>query len=180
MKSCRETSPDTAWSFLRMPAGGRMTAIHDQAIALGADLHSSWIDEIYDQIHARLREGVLAVGGITALLGCLRRSAVPFCVASNGSEAKMAITLGQTDLLQHFDDAVFSAHSIGIAKPDPGLFLHAAEAYEKDTRYCVVVEDSSTGAKVARTAGMRRYCYAPNDDGEALANDDALDPNHSC
>ena len=116
-----------------------MTAIRDKAIEMGANLHSGWIDEIYEMIHARLRQGVPAVDGIAILLDRLKRSGIPFCVASNGSEAKMAITLGQTDLLKHFDGAVFSAHSIGIAKPDPGLFLHASAAFGCDPEHCVVV-----------------------------------------
>ncbi len=166
-----ELSPEACW---RVFAGGKMTAIRDQAIAMGAELHSDWIEEIYGQIHARLREGVPAVDGILSLLGRLGRSEVPYCVASNGSETKMEITLGQNDLLSHFDDAIFSAHSIGVAKPDPGLFLHAAAAYGSDPQHCVVVEDSSTGAKAASAAGMRCYGYAPNGNGGALAAEGAI------
>ena len=166
-----DLSPEACW---RIFAGGKMTEIRDRAIAMGADLHADWIDEIYGLIHAKLRLGVPAVDGIANLLGHLKHAEVPFCVASNGSEAKMAITLGQNDLLRHFDNAMFSAHTVGIAKPEPGLFLHAAAAHGSDPQRCVVVEDSSTGAKAARAAGIRCYGYAPHGDTGVLGAEGAI------
>jgi beta-phosphoglucomutase-like phosphatase (HAD superfamily) len=59
-----------------------------------------------------------------------------------------------------------SAHVEGVAKPDPRLFLMAAEMLSQPPGTCVVVEDSATGCMAARAAGMRCLGFA-RDGGEA-------------
>ena len=81
---------------------------------------------------------------------------------------QMGITLGQNGLLDRFGDAIFSAHTLGTAKPDPGLYLAAATYFDVEPSRAVVVEDSATGVKAAARAGMRCLGYAPHDDGAAL------------
>jgi beta-phosphoglucomutase-like phosphatase (HAD superfamily) len=81
--------------------------------------------------------------------------------------------LGQNGLLQRFAGAMFSAHTLGVAKPDPGLFLAAAGHFGVAPQDCVVVEDSATGALAARRAGMRCFGYAPDGDGDKLAAESA-------
>jgi beta-phosphoglucomutase-like phosphatase (HAD superfamily) len=39
---------------------------------------------------------------------------------------------------------------------------------------CVVIEDSPTGARAAKAAGMRCFGYAPEGDGAKLAAEGAL------
>jgi beta-phosphoglucomutase-like phosphatase (HAD superfamily) len=64
-------------------------------------------------------------------------------------------TLKLTQLFDCFEGRIFSAYEIGSWKPDPGLFLHAARTLEVDPSRCVVVEDSESGIRAARAAGMR-------------------------
>ncbi|MFM2357154.1 MAG: hypothetical protein RLZZ528_2890, partial [Pseudomonadota bacterium] len=58
-------------------------------------------------------------------------------------------------------------------KPDPAVYLHAAAALGVAPLACVVVEDSPTGARAARAAGMRCFGYAPRGTGEGLAAEGA-------
>lgn len=58
----------------------------------------------------------------------VRSLTVPCCVASNGPREQTELSLRVTGLLPHFEGRVFSAYDVGIWKPDPGLFLHAADA----------------------------------------------------
>jgi HAD superfamily hydrolase (TIGR01509 family) len=60
-----------------------------------------------------------------------------------------------TELLGHFEGRLFSAYEVGSWKPDPGLFLHAAQALGVHPSRCVVVEDSLSGIHAAKAAGMR-------------------------
>jgi HAD superfamily hydrolase (TIGR01509 family) len=85
----------------------------------------------------------------------LAEIAVPVCVASNGPMSKLTHTLGLTELLGHFEGRLFSAYEVGSWKPDPGLFLHAAQALGVHPSRCVVVEDSLSGIHAANAAGMR-------------------------
>lgn len=156
-----------------MFVGGTMRGVEQKAKEMGANLPDHWIDEIYSQTYARLKQGVDVIKGIPALLDDLDAAGIGYCVASNGSDEKMSITLGQNGLWDRFEGKRFSAHSVGISKPDPGLFLLAAEKAGVSPEACIVVEDSVSGATAAKRAGMRCFGYAPHGGGEALAEQNA-------
>ena len=148
--------------------GSSMRDAMTKAQELGAALPDDWIDEIYAETNAALAEGVAAIPGIVHVLDWAEARGLAYCVASNGSAAKMDITLGLTGLAPRFAGRRFSAHELGVAKPDPGLFLHAAEACGAAPERCLVVEDSASGAEAASRAGMACLGYAPHGDGAAL------------
>ena len=49
---------------------------------------------------------------------------------------------------------IFSAYEVGVWKPEPGLFLHAAGAMGIRPERCAVVEDSRSGLQAGLAAGM--------------------------
>ena len=98
-----------------------------------------------------------AVEGVHEALDLIRQ---PYCVASNGPMEKLAHALGLTGLYPRFEGRIFSAYEVGHWKPDPGLFLHAAQALGTDPARCIVVEDSISGVTAAKAAGMRVLGYA--------------------
>ncbi|MBL4892360.1 MAG: HAD family phosphatase, partial [Rhizobiaceae bacterium] len=153
---------------------GKMSTIAEAATRLGASLPDDWVDEIYRDIYARLELGVPVIDGVLDVLDMLEHSGVSFCLASNGSEEKMAIMLEKQGVLARFEGAVFSAHTVGIWKPEPGLFQHAASAMGVLPKDCVVIEDSLTGVLAAKRANMRCFGYAVDDDAGALENEGAI------
>ena len=143
--------------------GGTMHGVYDRARQLGANLPPDWVDLFYDKLYARLTKGTPLIPGIIAVLDRLDAMAIPYAIGSNGSPRKMDITLGQhPGLLQRFTGRAFSGQVIGKPKPAPDLYLYAAARLGIDSADCVVVEDSATGAKAARAAGMRCFGYAPH------------------
>lgn len=152
-----------------MFTGWSMVNVRAEAIRLGATLPENWIDAVYAEEFEALRQGVLPVAGIPEILDRLDAAAIPYCVASNGSEEKMAITLGQTGLLPRFQGAMFSAHSLNTSKPDPALFQAALAAFKMEPARAVVIEDSTLGATGAARAGIPCYGFAPHEGGADLA-----------
>lgn len=149
--------------------GGTMAGVMEKARRMGANLPENWCNEIYEETYERLRQGVPLVSGVRELLKRLDVAGIPVCVASNGSEEKIRITLGQNDLWERFHpNAMFSAQALGVAKPDPDLFLAAASHFKVQARDCLVIEDSATGALAAARAGMRCLGFAPFDEGKRL------------
>ena len=112
----------------------------------------------------RFNEGLAVIPGAFELLETLT---IPFCVATNGPREKVELTLGLTGLLRFFPERLFSAYEVGIFKPDPGLFLHAARVMGVAPQYCAVIEDSLPGIQAGLAAGMQVY---------ALIHPDALSP----
>lgn len=118
-----------------------------------------------------LAAGVDPVPGVVAVLDGLRR---PTCVASNGPQAKMELTLGLAGLLERFRGRIFSAYDVERGKPEPDLFLHAAERMGADPERTVVIEDSVYGVLAARRAGMRPFAYCADSDPTPLAEAGAV------
>ncbi len=92
------------------------------------------------------------------------------CVASNGPVQKMLASLTRSGLLTRFacgvtpghldGHAVFSAYDVGVWKPEPDLFLHAARVMGAEPAGSLVIEDSPSGVVAARRAGMRVVALA--------------------
>jgi len=153
---------------------GKMTSIGNAATRLGAQLPHYWIDEIYSQIYTRLEQGVPLIEGVVAVLDHLDSLGIPYCVASNGSEEKMAIMLEGNGVFNRLEDAIFSAHTIGSWKPDPKLFQHAADTMRVSPKDCIVIEDSITGVIAAKRAQMACLAYTPESDGKKLSEQGAV------
>jgi len=141
--------------------GGSMESVEKTVKSRGIDIGDDWIENIYAKVMTRLDAGVDPVAGIPELLKKLTDIGMPFCVASNGPVHKMQLTLGQNDLLQYFEKGLFSAYDIGTWKPEPGLFLHAAQQFSVKPEQCIVIEDSENGTLAAQKAGMPCLAYAP-------------------
>ena len=149
--------------------GGTIAGVAERARSLGAGLPPDWVDSFYPRLCDHLARGTPMIPGIVAVLERLDAAPVPYCIASNGRHAKMQVTLGQhPGLAARFGTNVFAAQDVARPKPAPDLFLHAAQRMGHPPEDCIVIEDSATGAKAARAAGMRCLGYAPEGDGAAL------------
>ncbi|MCX7286319.1 MAG: HAD family phosphatase, partial [Rhodobacterales bacterium] len=82
--------------------GGTIETIGHKARTAGATLPVGWVDAIYTQMYAMLRDGTPLIPGITDVLDRLDAAGVPYAVGSNGSAEKMQISLGQHGLLPRF------------------------------------------------------------------------------
>ncbi|MDD5037379.1 MAG: HAD-IA family hydrolase [Methylococcaceae bacterium] len=147
--------------------GGKMadvvTAIEQW---LGFPVPEDFVPELRRKMSAVFAEKLQPVEGVEAILRDLR---LPYCVASNGPRDKMEMNLHTTGLLPYFRERIFSAYEVGSWKPEPGLFLHAAQAFGIDPERCAVVEDSVAGVRAGRAAGMTVFGYAPSGNGALLA-----------
>ena len=131
--------------------GKSIEDVIETARALGAPLPRNWQAELHQKVHARLAEGVELIPGARNFVLSLREAGIRFCVVSNGSEEKMELMLSPHGLWDEFKGACFSAQTLGIAKPDPGLLRHAIRAMGSP-RYPVVIEDSEVGLNSAIAA----------------------------
>ena len=148
--------------------GMTLQGLREKANAMGASLPTDWCDDFYTRLYAQLRLGTPLMPGILGVLDALDAAGIPYAMGSNGSAEKMQITLGQHGLIPRFK-GLFSGQTLAKPKPAPDLYLHAAAALRVDPRDCIVIEDSPTGARAARLAGMRCMGYAPQGSAELAA-----------
>lgn len=89
--------------------------------------------------------------GAKQYLESLRKKGVKIALGSASKNAPMILEkLHITELF----DAVVDGNSVSNAKPDPEVFLKAAELLQLSPEECVVFEDSQAGIDAAKTAGM--------------------------
>ena len=124
---------------------------------LGRAVPEGFVPEFRARSADAFRRELKAIPGVEQALDLISS---PTCVASSGPMEKIRLSLGLTGLLPRFDGRLFSAYEVGIWKPDPGLFLHAAQAMGSAPEVCTVVEDSVPGVLAGLAAGMRVLGYA--------------------
>ncbi|TVP71772.1 MAG: HAD family phosphatase [Rhodobacteraceae bacterium] len=154
--------------------GGTITGVAQRARELGATLPADWVELFYPRLCDHLARGTPMIPGIVTVLQALDAARLPYCIGSNGRHAKMRSTLSQhPELATRFTTNVFAAQDVARPKPAPDLFVHAARCMGHAPDHCVVIEDSPTGARAARAAGMRCFGYAPDGNGTELAAEGA-------
>lgn len=98
--------------------------------------------------------------GVDDYLSAARRLGLGLAVASSSDRAWVHGHLGRLGLLDRFD-AICCAEDVERVKPDPALYLLAAERLSVEPREAIAIEDSPNGITAARRAGL--YCVAvPN------------------
>jgi len=118
--------------------------------------------EAYRLIVTRLFETQLKpVEGIEEALAALNQ---PMAVVSSGPQNKIQQALRVCRISHHFEGNIYSAYDIGIWKPDPKLYLHAAADMGFKASQCVVIEDSLVGVEAGFNAGMKTLFYNPFDE----------------
>ena len=88
-------------------------------------------------------------------LDALRAAGLKLAIGS--SSKNTAFILGQLGLGNYFD-AVSDGNNIKKSKPDPEVFLKAAEMLGLDPKDCLVVEDAVSGAQAGHAGGFEVAC----------------------
>ena len=110
--------------------------------------------------------------GVGNLIEKLKEKGVPLALASSSYADVIEIILQKTGLKKYFD-VVVSSQMAGASKPEPDIFLLAAEKLGIQPEKCLVIEDSTNGIKAAKTAGM--FCVAFAGPGSELQDQSQAD-----
>ena len=94
--------------------------------------------DVTDEVRAALKE--------------LRNRGYKLAIGSSSKNARFI--LEKVELLDAFD-AISDGNNITNSKPDPEVFLKAAEYLGEKPEECIVVEDAYAGVDAAKAGGMR-------------------------
>lgn len=149
--------------------GDTMAGAMRSARQMGAALPDDWLPQIHARLYSRLAETYDPISGIHAVLDALDAACISYATCSNGPMAKMEVTLMRCALWDRFAGRTFSAHDCATSKPAPDVYLKAAAVMGRSPERCIVIEDSATGARAGRAAGMRCFGFAADTGPEKLA-----------
>jgi HAD superfamily hydrolase (TIGR01509 family) len=131
--------------------------------------------EVVGRLQARYQDRLpLIPGSVEAV----RRVAVhwPLGLASSSNRPLIELALELSGLASSFS-AVVSSEEVPRGKPAPDVYLEAARQLEVEPTRCAAVEDSHSGIRSAKAAGMRVLAI-PNrsfpPDGASLAEADVV------
>ncbi len=82
----------------------------------------------------------------------LRHASRPLALASNAEPANVEFILEESGLRRYFR-VVLDGHQVKNPKPDPEIYLLAAQLLHVAPPECIVFEDSETGVRAAKGAG---------------------------
>jgi HAD superfamily hydrolase (TIGR01509 family) len=118
--------------------------------------HARRIGEEKEAEYRRLVEahGLKPLPGAREWLLALREAGWKQSIASSAPGENVMTMLRVLGLESHLD-AIVSAEDVTIGKPDPQVFLKAAEKLAVPPRRCIVVEDAAAGVEGGRRGGMR-------------------------
>ena len=148
--------------------GGTIFGVCEKAKSMGADLPETWVEDFYQEMFEALRDTVEAIPGAAAVLDGLDAAGIIYAVGSNGPHEKMRITLTRTGLRERLEGRIYSREDVANPKPAPDVYLKAAADAGVPPARCVVIEDSASGAKAGKAAGMTVFGFAAETPADRL------------
>lgn len=101
----------------------------------------------------KLSGGMPVKDGARELLSLLYEKGVPIALASSTITQTVIRELTSADLFKYFT-RIIGGDKVEKSKPDPEIFLRAAEMLGVPAEDCIVLEDSKNGIRAAKAAGM--------------------------
>jgi len=110
-----------------------------------------------DEINSNFRksaENIQPLKGLKAFLDLLTKADIQFAMATSAPPENVEFVLNKTGLKNYFKFIVDDTQ-ISKSKPDPEVFLKAADKLNTPPNKCIVFEDSLSGIQAAFSAGMK-------------------------
>jgi HAD superfamily hydrolase (TIGR01509 family) len=157
-----------AWDEYLRPYGHQLSEeIVHNIIGLRADVSTPVIKELFNlpepvptiiskraAIYSQIRaNGVPTMPGLHALHAEIARRNIPWAVATSSPRAHAVEILQQLGLLARCR-AIAAGDEVTHGKPNPDIYLLAAERLGIPPQDCLALEDSGPGSQAAVNAGM--------------------------
>lgn len=138
---------------------------------IGLDMSSQRVAELGDRKEELYRDAVRGnvkpLPGARELLRDLQEAGFRQAVASSAPRANIELILEELGIEEYFE-AVLCDRDVERGKPDPQIFLRAAERLGVVPERCLVIEDAVMGVRAARSAGMACLAVATTHPAEGL------------
>jgi len=121
------------------------------------------------------QHGIEPLPGVRELLEALQQADIPCAIGSSTERANLDLLLDLMDLRKFFR-VIVSGEEVVHGKPDPSIFLLAAERLGAAPPGCVVIEDALVGLEAARRAAMPVLAVATTEPLDALRGATAAVP----
>ncbi len=112
------------------------------------------LKERRELFHQFFEKNFSEIPGVKDFIDSLRETNLKVGAASSSPKDRVEYSLNRLEVRDVFQTVV-TAERVKKGKPDPEIYLLAAEELGVDPANCLVFEDSGSGVKSAKAAGMR-------------------------
>lgn len=119
-----------------------------------------------------IREHAVFLPGVNKWVEAFKQNGVRQALASSGSPGNINAVLTALAAETYFDEVV-SGDGLP-SKPDPFIFLKAADRLGVIPLNCMAIEDAATGVQAAKAAGMKCVAVTTTNPAEKLADADLV------
>jgi len=142
----------------------------------GREMEDEFVQKVSDrkeEIFRRDIKGVAqALPGVLNWLERFKDMGLKQAVASSAPQANIDALLDELNIRSYFQAEAAGSNLKG--KPDPAVFLLAAELLGVDPLNCLVIEDSIAGVEAAKRAGSRCLALLTTNTAEKLSAADMI------
>jgi beta-phosphoglucomutase family hydrolase len=142
----------------------------------GAKLPSEQEKQISERKERLFREAVKGnatlLPGVEDMLKNFSAWNLKQAIASSAPPKNIEVLVQELQIEKYFD-AIVSGYDIP-GKPDPAVFLKAAQQLGVEPENCTVIEDAVAGVAAAKNAGMKCIAVTTTNTAEALSKADLI------
>lgn len=121
-----------------------------------------------DLVRERMAAGADFIEGFETFFESVRER-YKTCVATAMDRDLLVLVDRRLGLSERFDGRIYTLGDVDFrSKPNPDVFLHAAQQLGSRPEACVVIEDAPHGIEAARRAGMRSVGISTTYDPDKL------------
>lgn len=132
-------------------------------------------EEIYRKMY---KADIAPITGLQDFLEELYKHNIAMAIATSGIQVNIDFMFDHVPIKKYFKKIVNSG-DVSKGKPDPEIFLKAAEALHVSTENCIVFEDSMAGVQAGKSAGMKVVALTTTHTREELKEADLVIKDYS-
>ena len=132
--------------------------------------------ELFEQIVSI--HGIHIMPNVEVFLKSIADAGIPMALATSSRKLKMQLVMEGSGLDKYFSVFV-TGEEVNLGKPNPHIFLLAAEKLGVDPKGCIVLEDAFSGVAAAKAAGMKCIAIISTHEEKDLYEADLIIENFS-
>ncbi len=155
VKLGKEIGVEFTREFFELCFGQQSSDIIHKLVGLEVDtvVIDEWADRKENYYREMVKDKLKPLPGVINLIKDLKLAGFKLSVGSSGPPENVELLLTTLKIKKYFD-VIITAAEVKRGKPEPEVFLIAANLLKINPKNCIVIEDAPVGIEAANKAGM--------------------------
>ncbi len=178
VKMANEIGKKFTKKFFDLTFGQQSVSITRKLVGSKVEQHlvENWASLKEQYYREMVKDKLEPLPGVLNLIKDLKDKNFKLAIGSSGPPENVELVLTTLNLTQNFD-VIITAVEVENGKPEPDVFLIAAQQLKLDPKNCIVIEDAPVGIEAAKRADMpvialrTTHCNVDLLDANLIVND---------